>query len=582
MFKLFGCMLKNIILYTLCACLSVAKASTGLTAPQIKASGSIMRVDAPGDLSVPFNGAGNLVKIGTGRITGSPDNHTGRLSVLEGIFNINRSYPGPTSLSLHAPLAIGFSTTSAAQLQATNVALSDFNALQLVPYDPSGADGIINIPTGSYRYLVIAANATSVQSTTLIVPNIPNISFQIQPSQTNPQWLDAIITTTANVAINTSTVVFKTIFIGSVSVSNGTNDNLAVEISAIASAASMDLVNGVIDVLSSVNAESKNFHNTSEDFRIKLQHLDKLPTKQKFEAMLEEIARSNLEPVEFISQDEQMRTWVMPYATYGKAAFSQFSDGNHRRTAGSLVGIEHRNLKENWAIGCFTGLVYTHENKLGDNMDWNHAKGYQVGIYGLSKPNEHIRFESLLFLTRLNHKQQRHGQGATGEIFALADYKQLDAVADNNVRFIQSIDKCWSVSTNVGYTYFNSKTEKYSEYNVSMGGINQPSVLATSGEMYGGLGVRYNHRTSDCTCGTIISYEIGKEVKKYSNSIKGATQQGIPFFVTPNNRKRTSRYFTFFAYYEGNDHIKYLFKYSNISSAHDITHNLMLKVEWKF
>lgn len=575
MFTPFKCILKIFLIHAIFACFSIVYASAGLTAPQIKGSGSIMRIDAPGDLLVPFNGAGNLVKIGTGRITANPDNHTGRLSVLEGIFNINRSYPGPTSLSLNVPLAIGFSPALAAQLQATDIALSSFNALQLVPYDPSGADGIINIPIGIYRYPIIAANATSVQSTTLIVPDMPDITFLIQPSTTNAQWLDAVITTTANVAINTSTVVFKTIYLGVTNVDT-------VNLSILASDASRDAANAVIEAIGSVKSGSKSFHNTSEELRMKLQSLDKLPTKQKFEAILEEIARSNLESAEFISQDEQMRTWVMPYATYGKTSFSQFSDGSHRRTAGSLVGIEHRNLKENWAIGCFTGLVYTHENKLGDNMDWNHAKGYHAGVYGILKPNEHIRFESLLFMTRLNHKQQRHDNGITGEIFALSEYKQLDVVADNNVRFIHNVDGCWSVSTNVGYTYFNSKTDKYSEYNVSMVGINQPAVLTTSGEIYGGLGVRYNHKTADCTCGTIISYEVGREVKKYTSSISGTTQQGIDFFVTPNNRKRTSKYFTFFAYYEGNDHIKYLFKYSNISAPHDVTHNLMLKVEWKF
>src|SRR3989338_2288771 len=148
MITTFKCLLKIFLMHAIFAYFSLVKASTGLTAPQIKALGGIILLDATGDLLIPFNGAGNLVKIGTGRITGNPDNHTGRLSVLEGIFNINRSYPGPTSLSINAPLAIGFSPVSAAQLQATDIALSDFNALQLVPYDPSGADGAINMPIG--------------------------------------------------------------------------------------------------------------------------------------------------------------------------------------------------------------------------------------------------------------------------------------------------------------------------------------------------------------------------------------------------------------------------------------------------
>jgi hypothetical protein len=569
-------LLKTIFTYAIFAWISVAEASTGLTAPQIKAAGGILRIDAPGDILAPLSGTGNLCKIGTGRLSGNPDTHTGRISVLEGIYNINNVYPGPTSLSLNAPLAIGFTPTSAAQLEATSIALSKFNALQLVPYDPSGLDGIINIAIGSYRYPIIAADASSIQSTTIIVPDIPNITFKIQPSITNSQWIDVVIDTTANVTINTSTVIFKTIYLEISRVD-------VVKLKLEAANASTDMANAIIDSVGSASKTSTSGLRYASELRTRLQALDKLPTKQKFEAMLEAIAKETPEPIVFTSSDEQIRSWIMPYATYGRGDRSQFSQGNHRRTAGSLIGIEHRNLKEGWGIGAFSGIVYTHENVLGDHLSWDHAKGYNVGIYGVYKPAECIRFESMLFATSLKHKKQRHDTNdLVGEFLALSNYNQFDVVSDTNVRFTHNVDECWSVSTNLGYTYFNSKNEKYSEYNVSMVGINQPSVLSVSGEVYTGIGVRYNHKDEECNYGTILTYEIGKEAKKHSNSTTGSTQNGLFFAINPTIRKRTTRYLSIFSYFEGSDKIKYILKYSNISAAHDLTHNLMFKVEWKF
>lgn len=569
---------KTIFIYAIYAWVNSVEAAA-LTAPQLKAAGAELVVPGLYNIqSAPLIGNTNLVKTGSGKLNGTPYNRTGSLSILEGILNINRSYPGPTSLSIATPLAIGFSPASAGQLEATDIALANFNALQLVPYDPSGLDGIINIAIGSYRYPIIAADASSVQNITLVVPDIAGLDFQITPNTGNPQWRDVVITTTANLAIDTSAVIFKTIFIGQ----NQTGPNL--EQLNQASQAGIDAANAVIATVGAgISTTASKMRNSSEELRLKLQALDKLPTRQKFEAMLEAVARETTEPVVFTSADEQMRTWVMPYATYGKADRSQFSQGNHRRTAGSLVGIEHRNLKEGWAIGVFTGLVYTHEKPLGDHLSYDHSKGYHAGIYGTYKPQEWIRFESMLFVTSLKHKQQRYGnEPLVGEFLAMADYKQFDIVADNHVRFIHNIDECWSVSTNLGYTYFKSTTDKYSEYNVSMVGINQPTIVATSGEVYTGLGVRYNHQDEEYRYGSIVTYEIGKEARKDSNKTSGSTQNGFSFLINPTNRKRTTRYFNFLSYFEGADKIKYILKYSNISAAHDLTHNLMLKVEWKF
>ena len=579
MISLLKYMQKNIFIYAVYAWVNTAEAAT-LTAPQLKAAGAELFVPGLYNIqSAPLIGNTNVVKTGPGKLIGTPYARTGSLAVLEGILNINGSYPGPTALSTVTPLAIGFSPASAGQLEATDIALVNFNALQLVPYDPSGLDGIINIAIGSYRYPIIAANASSVQNIELIVPDMAGIDFQILPNTGNTQWRDLVITTTANLAIDTSAVVFKTIFIGA----NQPDPNFLDTINDAQQAAA-DAANAVIDsVGAAISTSASKMRNTSEELRLRLQALDKLPTKQKFEAILEAVARETAEPIVFTSADEQIRTWVMPYATYGKADRSQFSQGNHRRTAGSLVGIEQRNLKEGWAIGFFTGLVYTHENPLGDHLSWDHSKGYHAGIYGTYKPQEWIRFESMLFVTSLKHKQQRYGNSPlVGEFLAMADYKQFDIVADNHVRFIHNIDECWSVSTNLGYTYFKSTTEKYSEYNVSMVGINQPTIVATSGEVYTGFGVRYNHQDEECRYGSILTYEIGKEARKNSNKTTGSTQNGFSFFINPTNRKRTTRYFNFLSYFEGTDKIKYIIKYSNISAAHDLTHNLMLKVEWKF
>lgn len=305
-------------------------------------------------------------------------------------------------------------------------------------------------------------------------------------------------------------------------------------------------------------------------------------SQDQFQTLIETLERNH----SFVRQGRGSKFWLVPFSR-----FSQGRDSTAKRgkAMGVLTGIESSFFQEFLTIGLMGGLTSLEEKfSLGD-MQHTESRIVSFGPYASYGIWEGGRLD-LMYLYSRGKAENREiiSRLATTKIYHheyTTDSNILDVQMSHLFKLFEK--KIWSLRFNIGHTYSDSSNQYAKSFLNSLPHAKSQLLSCYSKEIYGGVGLRFNHQTNKYRLRITGLYEYGETYASKSKSWSNgknlqAWQQGITSIDSSEEEKDKTHYITLSSSLDVNAYWKFVTGYQGSFSKNTSENGFFLKAVYRF
>jgi hypothetical protein len=305
-------------------------------------------------------------------------------------------------------------------------------------------------------------------------------------------------------------------------------------------------------------------------------------SQDQFQTLIETLERNH----SFVRENRGNKFWLVPFSR-----FSQGRDSTAKRgkVFGALTGIESSFFQEFLTLGIMGGLTSLEEKfSLGDLQN-TQSKIVSFGPYASYGIWEGGRLDLMYLYSR--------GQAENREIISRLGTTRLyhhEYTTSSNIFDVQMSHlfrlfekKIWSLRLNIGHTYSDLSNKYDQNFLNSLPHAKSQMLSCYNKEIYGGVGLRFNHKTNDYRLRITGLYEYGEtylsKSKSWSNGkTLQARQQGITSIDYSEEEKENTHYVTLSSSLDVNEYWKFVTGYQGSFSKNTTENGFFLKAVYRF
>jgi hypothetical protein len=157
-------------------------------------------------------------------------------------------------------------------------------------------------------------------------------------------------------------------------------------------------------------------------------------------------------------------------------------------------------------------------------------------------------------------------------------------VIDLQTSHVHKFDDTWSIRPDLGHTYIASRSSAYSETGSAVVKNQVHTLRMGSYELYGGLGLRWNHRGETLRTRVTGVYEYGFEWKKTGGMMRTSPliTPSLVFDQQDKTKAKTHYFALNSSFLNENTKWKYIIGYNGTKQKNTVSHSLSLKVEYRW
>ncbi|HCU06641.1 MAG TPA: hypothetical protein DIC42_03555 [Holosporales bacterium] len=305
-------------------------------------------------------------------------------------------------------------------------------------------------------------------------------------------------------------------------------------------------------------------------------------SQDQFQTLIEMLEKNH----SFTRENRGNKFWVVPFSR-----FSQGRDSTAKRgkALGVLTGIESSFFQEFLTLGIMGGLTSLEEKfSLGDLQN-TQSKIVSFGPYASYGIWEGGRLD-LMYLYSRGQAENREiisRLGTTGLYHH--EYTTNSNIFDMQMSHLFRLfdEKVWSLRLNIGHTYSDSSNKYDKNFLNYLPHAKSQLLSCYNKEIYGGVGLRFNHKTNDYRLRITGLYEYGEtyvsKSKSWSNGkTLQARQQGITSIDYSEEEKENTHYVTLSSSLDVNADWKLVTGYQGSFSKNTTENGFFLKAVYRF